>query len=536
MSKISVLVFLTVSLAALTANATDLCNGLVQDNLPHPMSPLAQPGLRQSYVDPQFGTTIRRITAAPVSTGDNAVIVPMYSTMQAWNADETYMILYDRTSGVGTHNLYDGKSYQFLQTLPIAATDIEQVLWDPNDPDLLYYPSNYNALPNLMSYRVSTGAISVVRNFQSAPTNCPAGNWSILLSLGSDPQYMSFGPGKLVGLQCGNTKFIYSITYDAVLGVTNYLSPNAPMVAPSGGVALLADSIYDYTLKLLYKLPLDNPYEHSNLGRSASGHDTFNGVAFDDPPDQIGSLVNIDLWTGVKKVIVGPATGYPYPPSSTHFSSISKNNPGWVAVSIVGDPAGQGVLDQELLLANTDTGVVCRIGHDRTYAGVVDGAKWGYWSEPHNVLSPSGTRVLFGSDWSNGNSVDTYVVELPGYVNNRIPPKVTGFFLVDKNTGQQLTEIKDGDTVNLKLYSGHVLDIQSTVTPNLVTMMYYYVNNRSYSIDFSRPYTVNGTGNYSFANKASFVLGSNTLAAAALDDEYKLDGTYLQITFNIVYQ
>jgi hypothetical protein len=246
--------------------------------------------------------------------------------------------------------------------------------------------------------------------------------------------------------------------------------------------------------------------------------------------------VNIDLWTGVKKVIVGPATGYPYPPSSTHLSSISKGNPGWVAVSIVGDPAGQGLLDQELLLANTDTGAVCRIGHNRTYAGVVDGAKWGYWSEPHNVLSPSGTRVLFGSDWGNGSSVDTYVVELPGYVNNRIPPEVTGVFLVDKNTGQQLKEIKNGDTVNLKLYSGHLVDIQSSVTPNLVTMMYYYVNHKPYSIDFSRPYTVNGTGNYSFPNKTPFVLGSNTLLAAALDDQYKLDGSYLQITFNIVYQ
>ena len=128
MSKVSALVLLTVSLAALPVNATDLCNGLVQDKLPHPMTPVAQPGLRQSYVDPQFGTTIRRITAAPVSTGGNAIIVPMYSTMQAWNADETYLILYDRTSGVGTHNLYDGKSYQFLQALPIATTDIEQVL------------------------------------------------------------------------------------------------------------------------------------------------------------------------------------------------------------------------------------------------------------------------------------------------------------------------------------------------------------------------------------------------------------------------
>ncbi len=38
-----------------------------------------------------------------------------------------------------------------------------------------------------------------------------------------------------------------------------------------------------------------------------------------------------------------------------------------------------------------------------------------YWAEPHTVPSPSGTRAVFGSDWGNGDTVDTYVVELPSY-------------------------------------------------------------------------------------------------------------------------
>src|SRR5262249_683049 len=223
----------------------------------------------------------RRISPAAENPGSNAVIIPMYSTMPAWNANETYMILYDRTTGAGRHNLYDGKSYQFLTTLNISPTDLEQVLWDPTDPDLLYYPSNYNAIPNLMKYRVSTGELTVVRNFSSAPTNCPSGNWGVLLSLGSDPQYMSFGSQRVIGLQCGNTKFIYSIASDTIYGVINYASPNAPVVAPSGGVAMLADSIYNYLLKPLYVLPVNDPYNHSNLGRSSSGHDTLNTVQFD---------------------------------------------------------------------------------------------------------------------------------------------------------------------------------------------------------------------------------------------------------------
>ena len=57
--------------------AADLCQGLITDKLNHPMTALAKPGLLQTAIDPQFGTTIRRISNA----GTNHVVKPMYSTM-----------------------------------------------------------------------------------------------------------------------------------------------------------------------------------------------------------------------------------------------------------------------------------------------------------------------------------------------------------------------------------------------------------------------------------------------------------------------
>jgi hypothetical protein len=112
-------------------------------------------------------------------------------------------------------------------------------------------------------------------------------------------------------------------------------------------------------------------------------------------------------------VIVGEETGYPYPPSGTHISAVAHRAPGWVAVSVVGyDADGRDVLDNELLLADTNTGAVCRIAHHRSKG---KGGPQGYWAEPHAVISPTATRVLFGSDWGGGPTVDTYVVELPAY-------------------------------------------------------------------------------------------------------------------------
>ena len=392
----------------------DLCAGLVQDLAPHPMTPLAAPPVGQSVVDPEFRTRIRRVTAVPRSEGENAVIKPVYSTVQAWNADESLLLLWHRGKG---HELYDGHTYRLIRSLPLLSpTDLEQVLWDPVDPDVLYYPSNYNAVPNLMRYRASRNESVVAKRFDF----CPSGDWGRLLSLGSDPMYLSWGPGsRVVGLSCGDTKFLYDITRDQVLGRTTVSTRVTAQPGASGRVAWFFDSrVYDIDLRLLRTIPLGDPSSHSSLGLSGTtGHDTLNSVVFDPPPGgseaaDVGTLVSFDLQTGARKVVIGFATGYPYPPSGTHVSAVAHRRPGWVGVSAVGNPAGRGVLDQELLLANVDTATVCRVGHHRSFAR--EGA-WGYWAEPHVVISPTGTRLLFGSDWGNGAAVDTYVVELPSY-------------------------------------------------------------------------------------------------------------------------
>jgi hypothetical protein len=121
-----------------------------------------------------------------------------------------------------------------------------------------------------------------------------------------------------------------------------------------------------------------------------------------------------DLTDASARVVVGPATGYPYPPSGTHVSAVAYRHPGWVFVSSVGaTPDGQGVLNNELYIADTNPdGEVCRVAHHRSFGG---SGPLGYWAEPHVVPSPSGTRLLFGSDWGGTNTVNAYVVELPSY-------------------------------------------------------------------------------------------------------------------------
>jgi hypothetical protein len=384
-----------------TLNPIDLCDGLITDREPHPMTPLTKPALGEAVTDAEFGTTLRRISE--VSGGDGSpAIRPLYSTVAAWNADESRLILLDVEGG--THRLYDGKTYASMGPLDISPADVEQVYWHTSDPDILFYVHGVA----FVRYHVATKKKEVLTEFGFCDENA---------SGGSDPMFTSFD-SKRIGLHCGDQVFIYDIAENKVLG-RQTLDENPAQVAPSGTLAFRSDAghVTDLDLKVLRTLDLKEPWGHASMGRWPTGEDTWNGQVFDEGPngnDDIGSLVTWDLTRGDSKVIIGPKTGYPYPPDG-HISAMAWKRPGWVFVSTFGDTSGAGLLDMEMLIANTVSGKVCRVGRHRSWGKANQKLGEPYWAEPHTVPSPSGTRAVFASDWGNGSTVDTYVLELPAY-------------------------------------------------------------------------------------------------------------------------
>ncbi len=384
-------------LPAVPAFPADLCQGLVADRLAHPMTALAKPAVGHAVRDPQLAGTLRRITAAGPVPGSDAAIVPVYSTVSAWNADESLLLLYHVGRG---HELYDGRTYRFLRSVPIAPNDIENVYWHATNPDVLYYLSG----TSLMRYRPSTGARETVRAFSSC-----AGP----LTPGSDPTFTSWDSDTL-GVKCGATAFFYHVGSNTLTG-TGTTSGEPPKPAPGGTLGVADGWVVDLSRRALRHLDLANPYEHACPGRLANGRDVWATVAYDPGPagSGVGSLVTFDLQDGSSRVVVGPATGFPYPPSGTHVSTLAYRAPGWTFLSIVGGGTGAGVLDNELVVADASTGRVCRAAHHRSLGKDNALLAVPYWAEPHVVPSPTGTRAVFGSDWGGGATVDTYVLELP---------------------------------------------------------------------------------------------------------------------------
>ncbi|MBQ4915039.1 hypothetical protein J8L85_11360 [Maribacter sp. MMG018] len=387
-------------------NTVDVATELIANDMePHPMQDVAKPAYLETIVDPSFGTIIRRISDA----GNGGVIKPMYSTIQAWNADESKMILYDQTNGV--HQLLDGMDYTFIRNLDdVRPDDIEQLFWDYNDPDVLYY---LDALTDdFIKYSVSSGDKEVLVNVREV-SGCD-GN----ISMGNDVQMMSWD-SDVIGFRCDNDKtFGYRLSTEQLITIdvddVNYI---AAMPAPSGNLFYHSVSSYDANGNFKARLNKGS-VEHSCLGQMTDGTDTNYSITFAEGPNGgcLGDIIAFDLNTGDCIPVISTDLGYDYPKSGSHISAVAHKNPGWIAASMIGyEQDGQSLLDQELVIARVEKGnvEVYRIGHHRA-----DEDEFDYWGEPHAVISPTGTRVLFGSDWSgseDGTSVESYVVELPSF-------------------------------------------------------------------------------------------------------------------------
>ena len=400
---------------------SNLCAGYRENDLSNrPMPALTRPQPGESYQDPMFGSKITRVTdAGSISSG---VMRNLYSTIQAWNADETKMILWHRGDG---HYLYDGMSYELISRLDIIPADIEQIYWSQTNPDTFLYVNvavgttvatpagSYRLLGNeLIRYSVSNEQHTIIKDFN---TQCPNGS----VTAGNDAQMIS-DDSNVIGLRCGDQGFSYQISNDKITVLAEDASLAAPQPFPSGNRFYHRGRVLNENLEVERSLELGAVNEHANLGKLDTGQDAYFSVGFarnsnDSCDGAIGSLVVHDATSADCSVLVGPATGYPFTLSGTHVSALANKNPGWVAVSSIGfGVEGDSLLEQELYLANThdDNRTVCRIAHHRATGrrGSI-----GYFAEPHPIISPSGTRILFNSDWNDSGQVDAYVLELPSF-------------------------------------------------------------------------------------------------------------------------
>jgi len=431
--------------SAASAQDIDLCEGAVTHTKSVAIPLVARPPFKRYFKDPAFGTRTIRITDAAFGE----VKKPAYSTMQAWNADESLLILYHTGGNNSGHYLYDGHTYEVIRELPVVPADLEEIFWSHSDPDIFYYTSKLGReLGKFYKYNVASQKRTLIKDFSNICNGSlpVAGNGVHQQSLDDD----------LFGFRCrdyskgrsGEKKYLmftYRISTDetivAELGKgTQWHNWNAPVPAPSGKFLWQQGRTLALDLQtVLIEHDMGKASEHSNVGLTHDGQDAIFQVVFDPSPkgcdgdkhDGVGHLTVFNLETGSCRSVVGESKGYPYTTSSTHISARATKRPGWVAVSSIGYKSQKEIVKSgkkvppllsEIYLVNTDPDneVVCRLAHHRSAGkGADNGGYRGYFGEPHVTISPSGTRLMYGSDWYDSGFVDTYIIELPAYLRAR---------------------------------------------------------------------------------------------------------------------
>ena len=413
------------------------CEGFVSNTDSFVVPSMAKPKYLQSYSDPTFNGRVTRIT----DSAFGEVNKPAYSTMQAWNADESLLMVYrtGNSSNKG-HKLLDGHTYKFKQDLDIVPSDLEEVYWSRTDPDKFFYVSKRSSdYGKLNRFSVSANQATEIADFSS---HCGSG----LPSAGNDVQMHSLDDD-LFGFTCrkDDGRYImlsYRLSTDQIVsapmgGGTEWSEWFAPIPSASGSSFWHQGVVIGTDLRTKnFKLDLSSYSEHGSLGLTSNGQDAYYHVSFGSSPNGcdgdadsgIGHLVEHNLETGGCRTVIGQAKGYTYPTSSTHVSALAYLKPNRVVVSSIGSRAQTSLLSNgaaapplfsEIYVAQTDLDntVVCRFAHHRSFGkSATKGGYAAYFGEPHATISPSGTRVIFGSDWYDSGAVDSFVLELPDYV------------------------------------------------------------------------------------------------------------------------
>jgi hypothetical protein len=432
---------------------TALCTGYTLNSRANvSYSNLAKPALGVRVADPNFaGTNIVRVTdvvgAWGATANAGAAAVPVYPTIQAWNSDETLMFVYltgDSGPHGGDHALLNGKPpYNFVKWLTQSPPDLEQFFWSTTDPDIIYYmqtPEKGYSKNQLVRLHVGSFAEDVIHDFTAdRPAPC-AGTTSI--SGGQDPYAMSLN-SDLIGLGCylGHNgpngarafqAFSYRISSNTI--GANFLTESVvPQALPSAaamyweGDGTAVEVRNSVTNAVIRSLPFKGD-DHADLLRNLAGDDIVIAAQFDGPSGS-GNMMWVNLTQGgAVHTIIGEATGDGYPRTGTLMSGRAYNAPGWVTMGVTGDIKGTSTfIDQEVFVANVDSGDFCRVAHHRSTGDWANAANSNYWAQPNVSFSPSGTRILIPSDWgaatpgagvvANPNATtDTYVIELSTFV------------------------------------------------------------------------------------------------------------------------
>jgi len=383
----------------------------------YPIPKLELPKRGVTFLDPNFGTKITRVTD-PSDGWGRGMRRHAYSPFSPLNAD---LSLIAEVGGAEWH-LYDSKTCKMLRTAPGPWHDVRALRWDTYDPNVYYFVEK----TALKKYDLKANEMSVVRDFKK---DFPKMTWLFLPAYG-DPSFDSRMWGfSIMGDNTGSRglvieDIVYDKKEDKIVGrlPINKRGAFPACVSPSGKLVVLKDTCYDVSFKNPRKIPPGRG--HSDMGVDVNGRDVV--VYKGDKTDYV---MKCDLLTGKATKLIHVIHGAdwrdllkfggPYGGQGTHISGNCYATPGWAVISRYGVRGKKDLWSSHAVYLvkledNPD------LKNPKPYR-VADGhSVWDpakgkhYWAETHASIDYSGSQIFFASNWDDVKAeIEDYRVELP---------------------------------------------------------------------------------------------------------------------------
>ena len=423
-----------------TAQSLGVCNSfyssgftLTQGKVNPAMPALAKPAKGKVLKESNFSTCLVRATTHDVEP-PSTFARNDYSRRQAFNADNTYFIVY---SNDGWWHLYDANTLKYLRKLspkvvnPAAANHMAgdaEPQWHPTDPNSLYYlPTNGGT--KLLKLDVRTNTATVAADFAGKLPSWASSAVHIWTKSEGSPS----ADGRYWGFQVENSGFgllgymVWDLQNNRLVGSRQDSSrpDHSSMSAAGRWYITSSDSTgtWAWSPDFTKKKKLHAKSEHSDLALGPNGQDYYVSV---DYQSSAGDVFYTDI--DACPAVAASATTAPVCPrtvlfpsyingaaTAMHFSGKGSKKPGWMVWSTYGTSASR---DGSWPWFTNKIYVVELKANPRVYPIAYTRraeSAGGYWSEPHASVSRDFTRIAFNSNWgvANPDDIDTYIVHIP---------------------------------------------------------------------------------------------------------------------------
>jgi hypothetical protein len=383
---------------------------------------LVPPPVGVTYVDPTFGSTIKRVSNAlstPNADGGGSLtwIENEYSTMSAFNSDNSKFILVHQSYFA----LYDGSGF-YIHDLPLEINSSSEPRWSRKDNVTLYYHS----ANMLKSYNISTGAIAVIHTFSEYSSI--SGNGEMDISFDGD-HFVYSGDSRYI--------FVYQISTGKKFTVldtagrsfdSEYITPDNNVIVSwtqSGTVRYTGQELFDINMNFLRQV--GHADGHKDVTRDTNGSEVLVWTNSNDPqpiPNCNNGIVKILLASGTQTCLAQLDWSL-----AVHISAPDGNGTVFVDTEAPANPeSGSGAwvpYTNEILQVKLDGSGVIRWAHHRSRP--LNSYNW----QPKLSVNRDGTRLLYASDFDlqaidkyTADYSDTYMITI-GSAPSTAPPPAT---------------------------------------------------------------------------------------------------------------